>query len=66
MSRFRTRYKVAFLAVYILYIYIYIYTISPPPYNILAEAARLRRAPTAMARRKKRHSHDGISLTALP
>ena len=30
--------------------------------NIRAEAARLRRASTAMAPRKKRNTHDGIPM----
>ena len=35
-------------------------------YNILAEAARLRRASTAMALHKKRNTHDGFPMMALP
>ena len=34
--------------------------------NIRAEAARLRRASTAMVPRKKRNTHDGIPMMALP
>ena len=34
-------------------------------YSIIAEAARLQRASTAMARCKKRNSNDGISSLVL-